>query len=81
LKTPLTAIAVAAGNLRAAGASDELRIDQIDVIQIEVTRLNRLFENIVDMARIETGAINAERNGCIPPTSSMPRRGRCSTRC
>ena len=66
LKTPLTAIAVAAGNLRGAGASDELRSDQIDVIQVEVTRLNRLFENIVDMARIETGAINAEREWVHP---------------
>ena len=66
LKTPLTAIAVAAGNLRAAGASDELRRDQLDVIAIEVTRLNRLFENIVDMARIETGAIDAEREWVHP---------------
>jgi two-component system, OmpR family, sensor histidine kinase KdpD len=66
LKTPLTAISVAAGNLRAAGTSDELRRDQIDVIQIEVARLNRLFENIVDMARIETGAISAEREWVHP---------------
>ena len=66
LKTPLTAIAVAAGNLRAAGASDELRRDQLDVIALEVTRLNRLFENIVDMARIETGAIDAEREWVHP---------------
>ena len=66
LKTPLTAIAVAAGNLRAAGASDELRRDQLDVIGIEVTRLNRLFQNIVDMARIETGAIDAEREWVHP---------------
>jgi two-component system sensor histidine kinase KdpD len=66
LKTPLTAIAVAAGNLRAAGASDELRRDQLDVIGLEVARLNRLFENIVDMARIETGAIDAEREWVHP---------------
>ena len=66
LKTPLTAIAVAAGNLRAAGASDELRRDQLDVIGLEVTRLNRLFQNIVDMARIETGAIDAEREWVHP---------------
>jgi two-component system sensor histidine kinase KdpD len=66
LKTPLTAIAVAAGNLRAAGASDELRRDQVDVIEVEVTRLNRLFQNIVDMARIETGAIDAEREWVHP---------------
>ncbi len=66
LKTPLTAIAVAAGNLRAAGTGEELRRDQLDVIALEVNRLNRLFENIVDMARIETGAIDAERTWVHP---------------
>jgi two-component system, OmpR family, sensor histidine kinase KdpD len=66
LKTPLTAITVAAGNLRAAGTSDELRRDQLEVIDVEVTRLNRLFQNIVDMARIETGAIDAEREWVHP---------------
>jgi two-component system sensor histidine kinase KdpD len=66
LKTPLTAITVAANNLRADDASDELRRDQLDVIGVEVTRLNRLFQNIVDMARIETGAIDAEREWVHP---------------
>ena len=60
LKTPLTAIAAAAGNLRAPGTSDAVRRDQLDVIGLEVSRLNRLFQNIIDMARIETGAIAAE---------------------
>jgi two-component system, OmpR family, sensor histidine kinase KdpD len=66
LKTPLTAITVAAGNLRAAGTTDELRRDQLDVIRLEVSRLNRLFQNIVDMARIETGAIDARREWVHP---------------
>jgi two-component system sensor histidine kinase KdpD len=66
LKTPLTAITVAAGNLRAAGTGEELRRDQLDVIETEVTRLNRLFENIVDMARIETGAVDTRREWVHP---------------
>jgi two-component system, OmpR family, sensor histidine kinase KdpD len=66
LKTPLTAITVAAGNLRAAGTTDELRRDQLDVIRLEVSRLNRLFQNIVDMARIESGAIDAQREWVHP---------------
>jgi K+-sensing histidine kinase KdpD len=70
---------VAAGNLRAAGSSDELRRDQIDVIGIEVTRLNRLFQNIVDMARIETGAVAAEREWGSG-RHRMP-SGRCSMHC
>lgn len=66
LKTPWTAITVAAGNLRAGGTSEELRRDQLDVITVEVTRLNRLFQNIVDMARIETGTIDAAREWVHP---------------
>jgi len=66
LRTPLTAITVAAGNVRAAGTNDELKRDQLDVIGVEVTRLNRLFQNIVDMARIETGAIDAAREWVHP---------------
>jgi two-component system sensor histidine kinase KdpD len=57
LKTPLTAITVAADNLRAAAADDLQRREQLDVIATEVARLNRLFQNIVEMARIETGAV------------------------
>jgi two-component system sensor histidine kinase KdpD len=66
LKTPLTAITVAAGNLRGLGVGDGLRRDQLDVIETEVTRLNRLFENIVDMARIETGAVDTRREWVHP---------------
>jgi len=57
LKTPLTAIRVATDNLRANWASDEERREQLDVVVSEVARLNRLFQNIVDMARIETGSV------------------------
>jgi two-component system sensor histidine kinase KdpD len=57
LKTPLTAITVAADNLRAASADDGERREQLDVIVSEVAGLNRLFQNIVDLARIETGAV------------------------
>jgi two-component system sensor histidine kinase KdpD len=60
LRTPLTAVTVASNNLDAAGLSESQRRDQVDVIRTEVARLNRLFENIVDMARIDTHAIIAE---------------------
>jgi K+-sensing histidine kinase KdpD len=59
LKTPLTAISIAADNLRAAAANDDQRREQVDVIAAEVARLNRLFQNIIEMARIETGAATA----------------------
>jgi len=57
LKTPLTAITVAAHNLHAAAADGLQRQEQVEVIAAEVARLNRLFQNIVEMARIETGAV------------------------
>jgi two-component system, OmpR family, sensor histidine kinase KdpD len=57
LRTPLTAIRVAAGNLRASPTIDANQIEQTDLIVTEVARLNRHFDNILDMARIETGAI------------------------
>ena len=57
LRTPLTAIRVAAGNLQAAWPSEQERREQSDVILSEVERLTRLFENILEMARIDAGAV------------------------
>ena len=61
LRTPLTAIRVAATNLGAGALPDDQRADQIAVIQQEVQRLTRLFQNIVDMARIDTESLSPER--------------------
>jgi two-component system sensor histidine kinase KdpD len=60
LKTPLTAIRVAATNLRATWLGEIERRDQSDVILVEVERLSRLFQNILDMARIDAGAVAAD---------------------
>ncbi len=57
LRTPLTAIRVAASNLRAGWLTPDGRVEQTDLIVSEVERLTRLFQNILDMARIDTGAI------------------------
>lgn len=59
LRTPLTAIRVAASNLREGWATDEERRDQGDVILLEVERLSRLFQNTLDMARIDASAVSA----------------------
>jgi two-component system sensor histidine kinase KdpD len=58
LRTPLTAIRVAASNLRAPALAAEDRREQADVILAEVERLTRLFQNVLDMARIDAGAID-----------------------
>ena len=60
LRTPLTAIRIAAGNLRAAELERADRIDQSDVILSEVERLTRLFQSLLEMARIDAGAIDTK---------------------
>jgi len=60
LKTPLTAIRVAASNLKASWIQERDRDEQSDLILAEVERLNRLFQNILEMARIDAGAIAAD---------------------
>lgn len=53
LRTPLTAVMAAAAELR-HGATPEL----ISTIEGEATRLNRFVANLLDMARVEAGALN-----------------------
>lgn len=59
LKTPLTAVTVAANNLNASWLTPAQRRDQVEIVQTELARLNRMFQDIVDMARIETHAVAA----------------------
>jgi two-component system sensor histidine kinase KdpD len=66
LKTPLTAVTVAANNLNAASLTSEERDEQAAIVHAELDRLNRLFQDIVDMARIETRAVAAEREWVQP---------------
>jgi two-component system sensor histidine kinase KdpD len=61
LQTPLTAIRVASDNLQSDWSDEFRRREQLDIVTSEVSRLNRLFQNIVEMARIESGAIDAAR--------------------
>lgn len=57
LRTPLTAIRVAASNMKLPSLTDEERADQSDLILTEAERLSRLFQNILEMARIDAGAV------------------------
>lgn len=66
LRTPLTAIRVAASNLRAADLAPEERLEQCDLILAEAGRLTRLFENLLEMARIDAGAITSEARWTHP---------------
>ena len=60
LRTPLTAVTLAANNLNASWLTAEQRREQADIVQEELARLNRLFQDIVVMAKIDTDAISAE---------------------
>lgn len=66
LRTPLTAIRVAASNLQSGWPNEEERRAQGEIVLTEVERLSRLFQNILDMARIETHAVTAQREWVTP---------------
>ena len=60
LRTPLTAIRVAVENLRTALPPPD-RLAQGDAAIAELERLTRLFQDILDMARIDAAAIQVDR--------------------
>lgn len=66
LKTPLTAVTVAANNLKASWLTEDQRREQTDIVLAELAHLNRLFHHLVEMARIETHAVEAEREWVQP---------------
>ena len=59
LRTPLTTLRVAASNLQSSWLSDAGRIEQTELVAGEVRRLERLFDNILEMARIDAGEVAA----------------------
>ena len=66
LRTPLTAIRVAAANLNASWLTADDRREQSELILAEVERLTRLFQNLLEMARIDAGAISTESRRVHP---------------
>jgi len=66
LRTPLTAIRVAATNLQAAWLEEPQRREQSQIVLAEVERLTRLFDDILDMARIDAGAVSSELHWVHP---------------
>lgn len=65
LKTPLTAIRAAVENLRGGLAPEEREV-QAAAALVELDRLTRLFQDILDMARIDAAAIHFEPQWVTP---------------
>jgi len=66
LRTPLTAIRVAVENLRQRDLPVDMRRDQANAALSELDRLTRLFQDILDMARIDASAIRIDRQWVTP---------------
>jgi two-component system sensor histidine kinase KdpD len=75
LRTPLTAIRVAASNILAPGLTSEERAGQSELILTEVERLTRLFENTLEMARIDAGGVATESRWTHPSEIVAAARG------
>jgi two-component system sensor histidine kinase KdpD len=60
LRTPLTAIGVAIENLKSE-MPEAARREQATAASVELARLTRLFQDILDMARIDAAAVSVER--------------------
>jgi two-component system, OmpR family, sensor histidine kinase KdpD len=56
LRSPLTAIATAAGGLESGTISDEQRRELASVITEETARLERLIRNLLDLSRLQSGS-------------------------
>ena len=61
LRTPLTVIKVAVENLRGELPADDRRVQAGAAIS-EIDRLTRLFQDLLDMARIDAAAIRVDRH-------------------
>ena len=57
LKTPLAAILGAAGTLKEFALPEEARVELLSTVIDESERLNRFIANLLDMTRIESGAM------------------------
>jgi two-component system sensor histidine kinase KdpD len=64
LRSPLTAIRTAAAGLREEGTDPEDRDALIDAIEEEADRLTRLIGNLLDLSRIEAGAVHPRTDWC-----------------
>jgi two-component system sensor histidine kinase KdpD len=66
LRTPLTVIRTAVSNLDSVALPEELRREQARLASGQLERLTRLFDEILDMARIDAGSVHPRRTWTTP---------------
>ena len=66
LRTPLTAIRTAVTNLDSVDLPEPQRREQARLAAGELDRLTRLFDEILDMARIDAGTVQPRRSWTTP---------------
>ncbi len=64
LRSPITAIATAGSALRSPGISARERSELIAAIDAESARLAKLVDDLLDMSRIEAGALAPQADWC-----------------
>jgi two-component system sensor histidine kinase KdpD len=64
LRSPLTAIVTAGSALRTDGVSEAERDELLSVIDVESVRLSRLVDDLLDLSRIEAGAVAPRADWC-----------------
>ncbi|HUJ35303.1 MAG TPA: ATP-binding protein [Solirubrobacteraceae bacterium] len=64
LRSPLTAITTAGSTLAIGGVTDAERAELIDVIEAESARLAKLVDDLLDLSRIESGAVAPQADWC-----------------
>ena len=61
LRTPLAVITGSAATLAEKGLDEATRAELLDTIQEEGNRLNRLVRNLLDMTRLQAGALHVKK--------------------
>jgi two-component system, OmpR family, sensor histidine kinase KdpD len=64
LRSPLTAIATAAGGLESETLSDAERRELVSVISTESARLERLVQNLLDLSKLQAGGADPNADWC-----------------
>jgi two-component system sensor histidine kinase KdpD len=64
LRSPITAISTAVSALRTAGVTSRERLELIASIDAESARLAKLVDDLLDLSRIEAGAVAPQADWC-----------------